>query len=138
MIEDEDINMMDGDVTTKFIDGVPTINFSERVHTLVEQSMRYGPSQKIRLAKTRANLEEDIVMEQPLNNATMVIPDKSEKYGPQMLVERRNCRANHKGYGNRNGNETSNQDNKNRRDQDLCLLLRRMMIRLIMIIMGDF
>lgn len=39
MIEDEDINMMDGDVTTKFIDGVPTINFSERVHSLVEQSM---------------------------------------------------------------------------------------------------
>ncbi|MBA0582331.1 hypothetical protein Gorai_024482 [Gossypium raimondii] len=136
MIEDEDINMMDGDVTTKFIDGVPTINFSERVHSLVEQSMRYGPSQKIRLAKTRANLEEDIVMEQPLNNATMVIPDKSEKYGPQMLVERRNCRANHKGYGN--GNGTRNQDNKNRRDQDLCLLLRRMMIRLMMIIMGDF
>lgn len=97
---------------------------------------RYGPSQKIRLAKTRANLEEDIVMEQPLNNATMVIPDKSEKYGPQMLVERRNCRANHKGYGN--GNGTGNQDNKNRRDQDLCLLLRRMMIRLIMIIMRDF
>ncbi|MBA0761568.1 hypothetical protein Gotri_024194, partial [Gossypium trilobum] len=117
MIEDEDINMMDGDVTTKFIDGVPTINFSERVHSLVEQSMskaiilnllerrvgRYGPSQNIRLAKTRANLEEDIVMEQPLNNATMVIPDKSEKYGPQMLVERRNCRASHKGYGNGNG-----------------------------------
>ncbi|MBA0552356.1 hypothetical protein Golob_023175, partial [Gossypium lobatum] len=30
MIEDEDINMMDGDVTTKFTDGVPTITFSER------------------------------------------------------------------------------------------------------------
>ncbi|MBA0707671.1 hypothetical protein Golax_019700 [Gossypium laxum] len=54
----------------------------KKLGTVMGDSRRYGPSQKIRLAKTRANLEEDIVMEQPLNNATMVIPDKSEKYGP--------------------------------------------------------
>ncbi|MBA0799089.1 hypothetical protein Gohar_009622 [Gossypium harknessii] len=39
MVEEEDINLLNGDVLTEVVDGLPLIQFLERVHALIHKSM---------------------------------------------------------------------------------------------------
>ncbi|MBA0766290.1 hypothetical protein Gotri_015345 [Gossypium trilobum] len=39
MVEEEDINLLNGDVLTEVVDGLPLIQFLERVHALMHKSM---------------------------------------------------------------------------------------------------
>ncbi|KAK8533101.1 hypothetical protein V6N12_076382 [Hibiscus sabdariffa] len=79
IIEEEDIVLLDNDVTRSMVDGIIAIEFSDRVQSLVVKSLANTVVLKL--------LGRHIVSPPPTQQAVNSIPQTTESYGPWMMVE---------------------------------------------------
>ncbi|PPD85499.1 hypothetical protein GOBAR_DD17561 [Gossypium barbadense] len=111
--EKEDFDILEGDIHKSFVNRVPSINFSDRIHQILirgftecgnvlDQTSRYGHVKEnctFRVSETNAEKEPTPPEVAPKNHSMVVDghKEKCENYRPWMLVERKSRRKGNNG-----------------------------------------